>query len=115
MKFHEDAFSFTMGGYALVVSPLEIHELAIRKGWWNKRREVPELLCLIHSEVSEALEAYRNHIPEGEKGCLSEELADAVIRIFDMAEAMDIDIVKAVEKKHEYNKTREFRHGGKEC
>lgn len=98
-----------------LVTPFEIHELAKAKGWWNRKRAVPELLCLIHSEISEALEAYRNKMEEGAKGCLSEELADAVIRIFDMAEALDIDIVGAVNKKHAVNKNRPFRHGGKRC
>ena len=98
-----------------IVSPKEIHDLAIEKGWYIQERPVPELLCLIHSEISEALEAYRNHTPEGDKGCISEELADAIIRIFDMAEELKIDIIEAVKKKHEFNKTRPYRHGNKKC
>lgn len=98
-----------------IVSPVEINELAIDKGWYDKERSIPEMLCLIHSEISEALEAYRKNIPEGDKGCLSEELADAVIRIFDMAEGLGINIVKAVEMKHEFNLTRPYRHGNKKC
>lgn len=42
-------------------------------------------------------------------------LADAVIRILDMSYALDIDIEAAIRRKHEYNKTRAHRHGGKEC
>jgi|ADurb_Ile_03_Slu_FD_contig_71_934200_length_4129_multi_2_in_0_out_0_7 NTP pyrophosphatase (non-canonical NTP hydrolase) len=98
-----------------IVSPKEVHDYAKEKGWWEHDRPVPELLCLIHSEISEALEAYRNNIPEGEKGCISEELADAVIRIWDMAEYLGIDIAEAVNKKHEYNLTRPYRHGNKKC
>jgi NTP pyrophosphatase (non-canonical NTP hydrolase) len=98
-----------------LVSPKEIHKLAVEKGWYDLERPVPELLCLIHSEISEALEAYRNHTPEGEKGCISEELADAIIRIFDMAEYLKIDIIEAVNKKHEKNKERPYRHGNKKC
>jgi NTP pyrophosphatase (non-canonical NTP hydrolase) len=89
----------------------DIHSNAISKGWWETRRPVPELLCLIHSEVSEALEAYRK---QDEKN-LAEELADIVIRAFDMAEGLGIDIEKEITTKHEYNKTREYRHGGKKC
>ncbi len=94
-----------------IVTPKEVYELAREKGWWDTYREVPELLCLIHSEVSEALEAYRNRVPEGTKGCFSEELADVVIRIWDMSFKFGIDIVEAVNKKHEFNKTRPYRHG----
>lgn len=97
-----------------LVSPEEIHKLAVEKGWYEKDRGIPEMLCLIHSEVSEALEAYRDHIPSFCKGCL-EELADVIIRVFDMSVGLGIDIVDAVNLKHEFNKTREHRHGGKEC
>ncbi len=96
-----------------IVTPKKVHELAQEKGWWLGDREVPELLCLIHSEVSEALEAYRNSTPEGEKGWLGEELADIVIRVWDMSYQYEIDIAKEVNKKHEINKKREYRHGGK--
>ena len=61
-----------------IITPEEVHNTAIDKGWWDFERPVPELLCLLHSEISEALESYRNDIPEGEKHCLSEELADLV-------------------------------------
>ena len=98
-----------------IITPKEIHQCAKEKGWWEEYRPVPELLCLLHSEISEALEAYRNYIPEGEKGCLSEELADVVIRIWDMCEYLHIDIAEAVRLKHEVNLTRPYRHGGKRC
>jgi NTP pyrophosphatase (non-canonical NTP hydrolase) len=100
-----------------IVTPKEVHDLAIEKGWYDNstKREVPELLCLIHSEISEALEGYRHNIPNGEKGNLGEELADAVIRIWDMCEYLNIDIASEVNKKHEFNKTRPYRHGNKKC
>jgi len=98
-----------------ITSPAAIHNNAVDHGWWEDSREIPELLCLIHSEVSEALEAYRRRIPEGQKGCLSEELADVIIRIFDLCGRHKIDIAEAVRVKHEFNKTRAYRHGGKVC
>lgn len=88
-----------------------VHRNAIDHGWWDKERPVPELLCLIHSEVSEALEAYRNNNTEN----LREELADIVIRVFDMAEGFGFDIEKAIIKKHKINMERPYRHGNKLC
>lgn len=99
----------------IIVTPKDVHQVAKDHGWWEQDRQVPELLCLIHSEISEALEGYRNNIPEGEKGCLSEELADAVIRIWDMCEYLGIDIAKAVNTKHWKNVERSYRHGNKRC
>ena len=60
---------------------------------------------------SEALEAYRNH----DKKNFAEELADIVIRVFDMAEGLEVDIQAEILKKHEINKKRPFRHGGEAC
>jgi NTP pyrophosphatase (non-canonical NTP hydrolase) len=91
----------------------EIHQNAINHGWWEVNRPIPELLCLIHSEVSEALEAYRD--PESSENDLAEELADIVIRVLDMAEGIGIDIEKTIIEKHEYNTRRPYRHGGKLC
>ena len=64
----------------------------------------------MHSELSEALEAMRNH---GKKEELAEELADCCIRIFDYCGARKIDLEKALLKKMEYNKSRPYRHGKK--
>jgi NTP pyrophosphatase (non-canonical NTP hydrolase) len=100
----------------------EVHELAEVNGWWQDAdiRIVPEKLALIHAEVSEALEEYRDGRmetwfadgsakPEG----FGVELADAIIRILDLAGYLGIDMGELVELKHEYNRTRPFRHGGK--
>ena len=88
-----------------------VHDNAKKHGWWDTQRNIPELLCLIHSEVSEALEAYRNDDVEN----LGEELADIVIRVLDMSEGLGYDLQDEIIKKHEYNKTREYRHGNKKC
>jgi NTP pyrophosphatase (non-canonical NTP hydrolase) len=89
----------------------EIHLNATEKGWWEVPRPIPETLCLIHAEVSEALEAYR----KGDQDNFREELADIAIRLLDACEGYGIDLEAEIAKKHAYNKTRPWRHGGKRC
>ena len=38
----------------------EVHENAVAHGWWETARSFPEVAALIHSEVSEALEEWRD-------------------------------------------------------
>lgn len=93
---------------------------AVDKGWWETERSFGELIALIHSELSEALEDYRsghdvNSIwHEAEKPCgIPIELADVIIRIFDLCGKYEIDLEEAIVRKMLFNSTREKRHGGK--
>ena len=80
-------------------------------------------IALIHTEVSEALEAYREsgdpscNYPRTEQAGKPEgvpsELADVVIRVADLCGTYGIDLQAAIEEKLAYNKTRPYRHGGK--
>jgi len=91
--------------------------IAVSKGWHDKHdkndpQTFPTLLCLVHSEVSEALEAYRAgfapHTME-----VPSELADIIIRVMDICGLYGIDIDKAVKEKLQFNESRPYRHGGK--
>ena len=99
----------------------EIHKTAIEKGWWKGNRNTGELLCLIHSEVSEALEDYRNdkmqpYLDDKGKPCgFPSELADIIIRALDLSASMGLNIQHQVLQKMKYNTTRAHRHGGKKC
>ncbi len=79
------------------------------RGDWSDQYKVPAILALIHSEVSEALEAFRH----GDAANFAEELADVIIRVLDCCPGLGIDIDAEVQAKLEKNRKRGFRHGGK--
>jgi len=95
----------------------EIHQTAKDKGWWDKERNDLELIMLIVSELSEAVEYLRNgnkqsdHIPTFLG--VEEELADAMIRILDLASARNWRVGEAIIEKIKFNKSRSYRHGNK--
>lgn len=95
----------------------EVNQLAIEKGWWKGDRNEGELIALIHSELSEALEALRHGNPPDDKipafSGVEAELADVIIRIMDMAVAKGYRVGEAVIAKMAYNRTRPYMHGGK--
>lgn len=87
----------------------EAYETAKSKGWHDEPRETGTLLALIHSEVSEALEADR----KGDSENFIEEMADVVIRVADLCGSRNIDLESAIRKKMDKNKGRSYKHGGK--
>ncbi len=86
-------------------------EDAEANGWWDKERNDGELIALMHSELSEALEVLRK--PEKATEPVETELADCIIRIFDYCGARNLDLGTALVKKMEKNRGRGYKHGGK--
>lgn len=93
------------------------HGASVRGGWWHDletqqplQRNVAEMLCLIHSEVSEALEGHRKNLMDDKlphRRMLEVELADTVIRIADLCGGLKLDLAGAILEKLEYNAKRE--------
>lgn len=86
-----------------------ILEQAKNKGFGTKPEEinVGEKIALIHSEVSEAFEAYRHKNIDGKDG-FREELGDIIQRVLHLAGIFDIDIESEILKKVKSNKERDW-------
>lgn len=144
-------------GKSLAKWTAEIAEVNEQLGWNAQDVSFPEAMAMLHSEVSEALEAWRDKGTAGwecitlhngppyletrcERGeitykvdgmpCTLEQLrtipgikikpegvgsefADVLIRLLDDCRRFGIDIEKEMKRKIAYNRTREYRHGGK--
>lgn len=134
-----------------------VHNTAVAHGWWPQtpaetpetytyvaERNMGEMIALMHSELSEALESHRNSEPylwykhtdeasvpvarngwsshsvnddgiPGKPEGIASEFADCIIRILDTCQKMNIPVAQALIDKHNYNLTRPYRHGGKTC
>jgi NTP pyrophosphatase (non-canonical NTP hydrolase) len=120
----------------------QIHKNNIQKGFFEDVKNIGEMLCLIHSEVSEALECdrkdkyyeepiikgglkineaiseqsdswYKNYFEASVKDTFEDELADIMIRVMDLAAFKNVDLETHIKAKMRYNSLREYKHGKK--
>lgn len=103
----------------------EVTEFEKDEGWYDQPVSFGERMALLHSEVSEALEAYRVwgledatflKLPEGVDGKpegIGSEFADVFIRLLGDCRRWNVDLSFEYERKMAYNRTRPYRHGGK--
>lgn len=131
------AFEQDMLRQGLYAAMCDVADVNRANGWYESERTFGEDIALLHSEVSEALEAYREHevldvtellcrdashaipalAPNGGHVCKPEgvgsELADVFIRLLDTCDRRGINLAAEFERKLAFNATRGHRHGGK--
>jgi NTP pyrophosphatase (non-canonical NTP hydrolase) len=100
---------------------VEANALAISKGF-SAVADIPRALCLIHGEISEALEELRKHEDphhsyqresDGKPEGFAAELADVFLRLTNLCGGLGINLEEAVARKHAFNATRPHKHGKK--
>ena len=100
--------SYTAGWWQDLSTGTDFRE-EVRMGTRLGKALVAEKLVLIHSEISEALEGYRKNLMDDKlthRPALEVELADAIIRIMDLAGALNLDIAGAIIEKMDFNARR---------
>lgn len=118
----------------------QIHLGNVEKGFYEDEKNIAEMLCLIHSEISEALEAYRQHkttkpsatslsvqdiieleddeqfkkaFEQNIKDTFNDEIADATIRLLDLCGFKQIPISEHMLAERRFNAMRPYKHGKK--
>lgn len=112
----EEERNIRFAGLALTAA---CHGASLKAGWWKNLMTgeptitephiVGEKLMLVVSEVAEAMEGHRKNLNDDKlphRSMVEVELADAVIRIFDLAGALNLDLGSAIAEKMSYNAIR---------
>lgn len=124
------ARGFRQGG-SLEDMQAEVYQVNVANGWFESERTFGDDVALLHSEVSEMFEAFREHgfedqtvtalgsisrsgepvrnKPEG----VGSEIADVLIRLLDTCQRRGIDLRAEYQRKIAYNRTRGYHHGGR--
>lgn len=113
----------------------KIHQNAVEKGFWEEPVNLGEKMMLVVTEIAEMCEAHRKgvrmdsdksindtlrwesdddfktHFQENVKDTFEDEMADAIIRLLDMAKKLNIPIEKHIQAKMRYNSLRPYKHG----
>ena len=112
-----DMTSDEMDAYeGLFVAQQLAHKTATDAGWYRNpvtgeevKRNFGEVVALMHSELSEALEADRKGLKDDKlphRDGREVEFADCILRIFDTAAALGLDVPGAIIEKNRYNRQR---------
>lgn len=130
----EDGMGYPSFGKSIEDMTDEVRKVNVDHGWRTGSNTFGDYVALLHSEASEALEAYRDwrtddasrkvcetkrrhesedpsHLckPEG----VGSEFADVLIRLLDTCDVYGIDLAREYERKIAYNRTRPYQHGGR--
>lgn len=121
---HQEMEDRARGGrLTLDVMQQQVFDCNTANGWFDDERTFGDDIALLHSEVSEMFEAFRDHgLEDATKGGearpgkpegVGSEVADVLIRLLDTCHRYNIDLEAEFVRKLAFNRTRGYRHGGK--